>query len=76
MFCCVVSQVASNVMRRAFIRSFDAQTATVPTPEETYNVSLVPYLSRLVTLHTRLCRLISGERLIRTDEQGWHLKSI
>lgn len=39
--------------------SFDARIVTVPTPEETYNVSSVPSYGRPpVTLHIRLWHLI------------------
>jgi hypothetical protein len=48
MLCCVVSSVTTDVMRLAFIESLDTQTVTVPTPDETYNVSLTPSWSVLL----------------------------
>jgi hypothetical protein len=61
----------------AFIVTIYAQIATVPTPEDTYNVSLTLCLGHpLVTARIRPWRLTSGERSMRTDEQGWQVKRI
>jgi hypothetical protein len=41
MFCCAVSRYFGDVMLTALIEPCDRHIATVPTPEETYKVSLM-----------------------------------